>query len=420
MVDATPTPREPSRPLEVLFVSNRPAWPPFPGYKARAGLVLEALCRDHRVTAAIAVSDPQADPLVDPTLPLVALHHEPAPRRSAPTALLQWVVSRLPWPTLKIDWAATRPMVDGLLARHRYDLVVAIDTSAWTMLPESLPVPLVIDFDDLNDRKIEHRRKARRPWRSLSNGERFFSVLDRFDEGRWRRLQQRVLDRAGAVTICSEQDRVLLGRPNVAVLPNGYREPATAGRWQATERSQPAVVMIGALGYRPNVEAAEYFARDVMPTLRGLRPDVRFRLVGGGEDAVSGLGSLPGVEVVGRVDTVEGELLGAALVVVPLLSGGGTRIKILEAWAYGVPVVSTTVGAEGLDVHDGLDIVLADTPAELAAACASLMADPARASAIAAGGNATYRRLYTPDAVARAVRGAVALALAGTDRSVSA
>jgi glycosyltransferase involved in cell wall biosynthesis len=137
----------------------------------------------------------------------------------------------------------------------------------------------------------------------------------------------------------------------------------------------PLVLFVGAMDWEPNVDAAEYFCRDIWPSIQAKVPAARFRIVG--RNPVRRVQKLASssIEVTGSVPSIIDHLRESALVVVPLRVGGGTRIKIYEAMATGKAVVSTSVGAEGLDVHHGQDIVLADVPVAFAGAVTALLQD---------------------------------------------
>ena len=121
------------------------------------------------------------------------------------------------------------------------------------------------------------------------------------------------------------------------------------------EVARPAVVLFQAtFDYAPNVDAADWLVAEVAPRLRSRIPDVEIRLVGTPVPGVQRQHRPPAVTVVGKVPTMEPELAHADIAVVPIRYGSGTRFKILESFAHRVPVVSTTIGAEGLDVVDGM------------------------------------------------------------------
>lgn len=140
----------------------------------------------------------------------------------------------------------------------------------------------------------------------------------------------------------------------------------------------PVVMFVGAMDWEPNVDAMEYFCREVWPAVLNKMPSARLRIVGRNPgDRVKGL-SGPSVEITGRVPSVLEHLREAAVVVVPLRIGGGTRLKIYEAMAAGKAVVSTSIGAEGLDVRHGRDIVLADGAESFSKSVLNLLQDATR------------------------------------------
>ena len=148
----------------------------------------------------------------------------------------------------------------------------------------------------------------------------------------------------------------------------------------------PTLGFLGSMDWMPNIEGVHWFVREVLPLVRSQLPDVRLKIIGRNPPAsLQTLSSSdPAIEVTGTVAQVQPHVHECSVIAVPLLAGGGTRIKIYEAMAMGVPVVSTTIGAEGLPLRDGEDIQLADTPAAFAAKLLSLLTQPATAAAQAA------------------------------------
>jgi glycosyltransferase involved in cell wall biosynthesis len=155
------------------------------------------------------------------------------------------------------------------------------------------------------------------------------------------------------------------------------------------------LLFVGSMDYHANIDAAVRFARETWRPLRERLPDLRFVIVGRNPaPEVQALASIPGVVVTGTVDDVRPYYRGAVAEVVPLRVGSGTRLKILEAMAAGVPVVSTSLGAEGLDVTDGRDILLAETPEAMLEAVQSLANSAERRREIAAAGRELARTRY--------------------------
>jgi glycosyltransferase involved in cell wall biosynthesis len=191
---------------------------------------------------------------------------------------------------------------------------------------------------------------------------------------RWWRLQQEVAAAVDRVALCSELDATRSGLGNVALIPNGYDPPAPPlGRDQVAE--PPSLLLVGNYLYPPNADAADFLVTSILPRIIERRPDVTLRLVGEANDAVARLDRPPAVTVVGRVDDLRPELARADLIVVPVRYGSGTRVKILEAAAHRIPVVSTTLGAEGLGFENDRHLLVADDPGAFASACLRLLED---------------------------------------------
>ncbi len=159
---------------------------------------------------------------------------------------------------------------------------------------------------------------------------------------------------------------------------------------------QDAIVFSGNLAYHPNRAAVKFFARHVWPGLRKRWPLLHWRIVGKNPEAVLDVtGEDPRIDLTGPVEDAVAELAQARLAVVPLLSGSGTRIKILEAWAAGLPVVSTSIGAEGLEAEDGRHLMLADTPDAIRNAVSELLGSCDRREEMGLTGRRLYEEKYT-------------------------
>ena len=203
--------------------------------------------------------------------------------------------------------------------------------------------------------------------------------------------------------IASDLDAARSGLSNVTVIPNTYpRPPRPAGNPAAA--GPPVVLFQGTLWYPPNIDAAEWLAERIAPRIRAAVPAAEVRLVGRPSTSVTRL-HRPGVlTVVGQVPSMEEELARASVAVVPIRYGGGTRVKILESFAHRVPVVSTTLGAEGLDVEDDVHLLLADDPDEFAAAIVRLLGDSRLRLRLTAAAETLYLERYESRVADEAVR----------------
>ena len=175
--------------------------------------------------------------------------------------------------------------------------------------------------------------------------------------------------------MCSERESERLGAPNVVVVPNVTTVPPSVPPSESDGRT---MLFCGTLSYPPNVDGLEFFVRQVLPEIRKAQPDARLLIVGRAPTSrVQALADGSAVRIEANVPSVADYYRRATLAVVPLSWGGGTRIKILEAWALGVPVISTPVGCEGLDATDGEHLAIASRPDEFARACVQLLQNPA-------------------------------------------
>lgn len=191
----------------------------------------------------------------------------------------------------------------------------------------------------------------------------------------WRRRERVLLDRFGIVCVCSDNDsRYLGGGERVHVIPNGFESGESEPDRSQSRVKTFRVGFIGTLRYAPNVEGLRWFIRSVWPLIKAECKEARLRLVGLDTDCgiagegrdIDGLGFL--------VDPAE-EISGWSLSIVPLRVGGGTRIKIAEAFSRKCPVVSTRLGAYGYQLESGRECLLADSDEEMAGACLRLLGD---------------------------------------------
>lgn len=258
-----------------------------------------------------------------------------------------------------------------------YDLLwfVKLETVlAFWPLFEHAARPRVVDVDDL----VTADRDQTPPTAAVSSlataGAALEARIDTLDRRAWQRWLQRVEDRADAVVLANPAEAGSLRSGRVHVVPNGKTPPARRGvRPPAT---RPTFTFVGGMHYFPNRDAAGFLVTEVVPLLRAKLGDgFEVRLVGEAPPDAADLARDPDVTVTGYVDDLDRELGRADVVVVPLRHGSGTRLKILEAFAHEIPVASTSIGASGLHVASGRELLLADTAAELADACIRLAGD---------------------------------------------
>jgi glycosyltransferase involved in cell wall biosynthesis len=370
--------RSSDRRLRVLAVCDRWPWPVRSGGQHRLAAMLEALSALGELDVVVVAHDAADDAaraataaeLPGARIVAVAPFERPA-RRLPPPWSRRWPWWK-PWGTF--DVPRTAAAVRHAVGRDCFDIVWSYSTFG-ALLHEGWGAPVrVLDLPEVMT-LMTHRQHAVEPAVRGARG-CYSRYLQWVRMNGWRRVERRACTAATLVTICTATDREWLPeQARVNVVPNGYSIPeSSVGHPDVGD--PPTLLFQGTMSHLPNADGAVFFAREVLPLIRRSVPDAVFRIVGRPGVQLTVLAEVPGVAIAGEVPDISDELATADLVVVPLRIGSGTRLKILEAWAHEVPVVSTTIGAEGLG-RRGIDTMLvADTGPELAAACVRVLTEP--------------------------------------------
>jgi len=214
-------------------------------------------------------------------------------------------------------------------------------------------------------------------------------------------LETRVLWDFNRVYVCSKIDREKLlkrARGEICILPNSIRLPRTI----AARNPSGPFLFAGTLSYYPNEDACRYLRNDIVPRL----PEMQFQIVGTGATAdFRRVVSHARIQIVGEVADIAPWYNNAAAVVVPVRGGGGTRIKILEAFSFRRPVIATTAGLEGIDARHDESVLIADTPDQFAQACRRIANDPELGQRLAENAFRLVERLYSAESTKRTIAG---------------
>ena len=295
---------------------------------------------------------------------------------------------------------STRPIYihSNILARNRSAALAAfLDSVKWSdfdlvhagrlfisdAIMDYLPVirqsgvRTLLDLDDIESEAVK------RALISSSDNlprTRIGKLLTRLDLARLRRYEKMAIPLFDACVVCSELDQekvISYGLSNNAlVIPNSVDSDYFKPLPEIPDTSQD-ILFPGNMSFSPNVDAVRYFAREVFPAISRKAPNARFIIAGKKPvQAVSSLANGTSIIVTGELPDLRPTYGQSAVVAIPIRYGGGTRVKILEAMAMGKAVVSTTIGAEGIPVRDGQEIVIADHADDLADQCVRLLNDP--------------------------------------------
>jgi polysaccharide biosynthesis protein PslH len=395
--------------MRILFVLVSLPFPPNIGQRMRNYSLLRALQMDgHKVTL-LAFGDPAELTSARGGLGGLCADLEVIPEpggaaRAGYAGRLLALTSDLPYGAWRMRSDAIQAAVSQRLASQPFDLVLCDDVYLIKNLPLASSAPIV-----LNKSSIVHE-EARRFLEHQRNP--LLSAYGWIEYRRLRRLEMQACGEVAAVWVCSERDRRILANgispAPFAVVPNvidlADYKPAETDDGQT-------VVYVGAMDWLPNRDAVGFFVTEVMPELRRLVPDVSF-VVAGREpprDFRRRFEGLRDVRFTGTLPDLRPVIAQAAICAVPLRIGSGTRIKILEAAAMAKAVVSTTIGAEGLTLNDGKEIVIADEPKMMARVIARLLGDRRRRLEIGRAARRHVAAEYGIPALRRALREALAL-----------
>ncbi len=353
--------------MRLLFVTPRPFWPPRRGEQARLVGFLSYLAHRHQVQV-LALVPPGFHPRPAP-LPVQQRYVD-----SRPWEPVMGVVTH-PWEPLQVGFHRERRLARALhesLRTFRPQVVILVLSRIAWLLPHVQGIPTVVDFVD--SLALNMRMRARmEPW---------LAPLWLWEASRLAVWDRQVLKRAGAGVAVAERDRAaIVGTQaqlcsKLKVIPLGISVPSQPLR---TPSPTPTLLTTGNLGYFPTVQGIRWFAHHVWPRLRKAYPKLRWIVAGARPSRrLQGLAKV-GVELICEPDDLTPWRQQATLAIAPLFAGSGTPIKVLEAMAWTLPVVTTPHAAQGLDALPPGALLQAQKPAEWYEAVATLLDSPQHA-----------------------------------------
>ncbi|HEY6270840.1 MAG TPA: glycosyltransferase family 4 protein [Terriglobales bacterium] len=394
--------------MRILLVTLEVPFPPVSGHRLHLWSLIKAMAEDGHELALVSLAQPGEEfqdlqPLRELVRRVDLIPSEASTSRGG-DFLRRLRALPSTWP-----YAASRYFSQGMtaclrerLASDHFDVVVCDEMYPVVNLPPDLAVPVIVDT--LHVAYVLLERYARH-LPSL-----FKRIYARIEARKMHRWEAAMCGRVAALGVCSELEgdlfRQLSPGVQVVMIPN----VVDVGEYQlCLEAEERRVLFMGAMDWYPNQDAANFFVGRILPHLHGMVSDFTFVVSGRNPpaDFRSRFELLHNVEVTGTVPDMRDEIARAAVCVVPLRIGSGTRLKILEAAAMGKPIVSTHLGAEGLEFVDGEEIILADVPEAFAAAVAGLLTNQAWRQRLGQAARRRVEQQYSLMALREALRTAL-------------
>lgn len=381
--------------MKILIVATKAPWPPVDGGRFLLRNTLEALTAAGHRPVLVAPVDPSKFDLAEVGEHLSSCC-EPrlvpaAPGHPVPSLLRSWA-QRMPLSVARHALPAVRREVERCLAAERFDVVHAEQLQA---LPQTVPasarrIPVVLRAQNVESDLWAETARRSQGWKG-----RVLTVEAR----RLARWEGEAVSRVPSVLPLTSEDAVRLrslagGRGNVRIVRAAFPDlPAAAG---PPLPGEPAVVVLGSQGWLPNEDSVSWFLREVWPLVRTASPGAVLHLFGAAPP-----GELPERVVVHPPPRESAEaFLPGSILAVPLRIASGVRIKVLEAWARGVPVVGTPAALAGLDAEDGREALIAREPEAFAGALARLHREPGLAARLVEEGRRARRERHDPARIA--------------------
>ena len=387
--------------LRVLIVTPSLPYPPVWGFGIRVYQMVRHLSVRHSVSLLTFAGPEQAESIQElERIGLRLFTVAPAAPGFVGKRVMQFgsLFARLSFQHRSLYAEAMQRGLTQLLGNEEFD-IIQVESSQMGVYDYGGHSPVILDEHNI-EYELLHRvyRGERSPLR------RFFNWSEHL---KFKREEQRLWNEVDACVLTSEREREIFathepGKAS-AVVPNGV--DTTFFRPSAAPVDPNSIVFTGLMRYRPNVDGASYFVKEVLPLIVRARPEIRLTIVGAGPTAAVRQLAGQNVVVTGMVPDVRPYLESASVFVVPLRMGSGTRLKVLEGLAMGKATVSTSIGCEGIDVRDGEHLLVRDGPQSFADAVLRLLDDQDDAAALGLRGREVVLQKYDWQAIVSDLEG---------------
>lgn len=379
--------------MKILIISPYVPWPLYSGACVRIfNLIKELRSRGHQIFLLAGDKYSTAPPNAELERLCEKIYEYHFLSKNYLSFILRSVFSRKIYPALKFQSKDMVKKINDILSEEKFDLVWVNFSILAEILPDNLKKNLPVILDQHECERLVYQGY-------IKHGSFMEKMVGLINITRLSNFEKNVYSKIDAVLCVSEAEAELAKKINknvgVFVVPNGVGGNFFSGNEQLKENKY-RIVICGGLGIRRNMDAVAWFSKYIFPKIKLKIDKAEFWIVGGGSSPeISEIGLISGIKVTGEVEDIKKYYKSAAVFVAPYRFGAGTKLKVLEAMASGVPVVSTSAGCMGIDVSDGENILIADNENDFSERVIELLSDPLEAKKIAAAGQNLIKEKYT-------------------------
>ncbi|MFK8068362.1 MAG: glycosyltransferase [Gammaproteobacteria bacterium] len=387
---------------KILFVTTRIPYPPWEGHQIRTYNLLKRVCEVHEVHLVSFVrsdEDPGHADHLRTICKSVELIDIPADQNKVKllSTILSGVITKTPFVVIKYSAPEMKNALEKVIKNESPDLI------HFDMLPLAQYLPLCGNIPTvLNDHNVESLLVERRAEAASSLAQKIFFSNQ---APKLEAFEKFATKNATEVLACSQDDADILSKmgngKSIHVIANGVDieqfQPDTSPDNDTSAKvkvDQNKIIFVGGMGWFPNKDGMNFFIKEAMPLISDKNPDASLTVVGKSDGLAIPEQLRNKVSATGFVDDFRPLVHEAAVYILPLRVGSGTRLKLLEAMAMGKAIVSTTIGAEGVVLDDGKNVLIANTPEEIAAATLKLMDDKQLRDALGKAAHEQAENLY--------------------------
>lgn len=388
--------------MNILFIAREIPYPPNSGVRMRVWNVLKQLSHNHEIKLICYGKDSDTIPqeAKDACTDIILIN--PLQRAKGLALLLNvflGLFSKFPYAVSSRFSQGMKDAIEKTVQDQNVDLIMCDSLYLARHIPFKKN-KTVLNEHNIESVIIERYTKVETHFLKKLYASYELNRMKNFEKDIWAKFDQ--------CYVCSEVDKSEIIKQtqhkNVVVIPNGV--DVDQFQPQEVTRKPLSLVYTGLISWKPNEDAVLYFAKEIYPLIKQKIPNASFTVVGNGPcEAIQQLGKNdPSITVTGFVDAVKPYILETEVFIVPLRIGSGTRLKILEAWAMGKAIVSTSIGAEGLEYTDGKNIMIADTPQSFADKTIELLKNQALKSTLEQNGRKLAEQKYAWDVIGNTIK----------------